>query len=124
MIYLGFKEKELKGIWNTDLVDKEIIPKDKIKITKELSIQVTNMGSLKFKEIPTDLEKEYSTDDFDTLFENYIVNIPKEPTSQDKLNANLIKQNADLLIEVKTQKELNSQILLELAKLKGGNTNV
>ena len=117
MIYLGFKEKELNGIWNTDLVDKEIIPKDKIKITKELSIQVTNMGSLKFKEVPTDLEKEYSTDDFDTLFENYIVNTPKEPTPQDKFNA-------DLLIEVKTQKELNSQILLELAKLKGGNTNV
>lgn len=124
MIYLGFKEKELNGIWNTDLVDKEIIPKDKIKITKELSIQVTNMGSLKFKEIPIDLEKEYGVEDFENLFETYIVNIPKEPTPQDKFNADLLKQNADLLIEVKTQKELNSQILLELAKLKGGNTNV
>lgn len=40
----------------------------------------------------------------------------KETTPQDKLNANLIKQNADLLMEVKTQKEFNSKLLLELAK--------
>lgn len=48
----------------------------------------------------------------------------KEPTPQDKLNANLIKQNAQLLTEINAQKQLNSQVLLELAKLKGGNANV
>lgn len=42
------------------------------------------------------------------------------PTTQDKLNANLIKQNAELKSEAEKQKALNSQILLELARLKQG----
>lgn len=47
------------------------------------------------------------------------------PNEQDKLNADLIKQNAELKLKIEKQKELNSQILLELAKLKqGGGSNV
>ena len=45
--------------------------------------------------------------------------------SQDKLNAELLKQNAELKAEIDKQKQLNSQVLLELAKLKqGGGANV
>lgn len=44
-----------------------------------------------------------------------------KPSNQDKLNVELIKQNAELKAEVEKQKALNSQVLSELAKLKGGN---
>ncbi|MDU4953647.1 MAG: hypothetical protein E6X21_15110 [Clostridium sp.] len=40
---------------------------------------------------------------------------------QDNLNAQLLKQNAELKVAVEKQKAFNSQILLEMAKLKGGN---
>ena len=58
-----------------------------------------------------------------TIIEEY----PKEelpipqPSTQDKLNAELIKQNAELKVEFDKQKTLNSQMILEIAKLKGGN---
>lgn len=44
-----------------------------------------------------------------------------KPSAQYKLNAELLKQNAELKTETEKQKSINSQILLELAKLKGGN---
>lgn len=43
-----------------------------------------------------------------------------QPSVQDKLNAQLLKQNAELKAALEKQKALNSQILLELAKIKGG----
>lgn len=51
--------------------------------------------------------------------------LPVTPSEQDKLNSELIKQNAELKAEIDKQKQLNSQVLLELAKLKqGGGANV
>lgn len=51
--------------------------------------------------------------------------LPALPSEQDKLNAQLIKQNAELKVEIDKQKQLNSQVLLELAKIKqGGVANV
>lgn len=41
-------------------------------------------------------------------------------SAQDKLNSELIKQNAELKAEIDKQKQLNSQVLLELAKIKQG----
>lgn len=117
MDYLCYKDKIFNGFYEEE-------KENSIKITKELKDKIfSSKENLKFK-IDVFEDKEYGLEDFENLFEIYIVNIPKEPTPQDKFNADLLKQNADLLIEVKTQKELNSQILLELAKLKGGNTNV
>lgn len=50
---------------------------------------------------------------------------PPQPSVQDTLNAQLLKSNAETKIELNKQKQLNSQLLLEIAKLKqGGNTNV
>ncbi|WP_027640099.1 hypothetical protein [Clostridium cadaveris] len=40
---------------------------------------------------------------------------------QDNLNAQLLKQNAELRAALGKQQAFNSQILLEMAKLKGGN---
>ncbi len=109
MDYLCYKDKIFNGFYEEE-------KENSIKITKELKDKIfSSKENLKFK-IDVFEDKEYGVEDFDTLFENYIVNIPKEPTPQDKLNANLIKQNADLLMEVKIQKEFNSKLLLELAK--------
>lgn len=53
------------------------------------------------------------------------VNKPQPiPTQQEVLNAQLLKSNAETKIELDKQKQLNSQLLLEVAKLKGGTTNV
>lgn len=49
---------------------------------------------------------------------------PQEPSQQDTLNAQLLKDNASMKVEINSQKALNSQLLLEIAKLKGGTTNV
>lgn len=45
--------------------------------------------------------------------------MPK-PSEQEKLNAQLLKQNAELRAALGKQQAFNSQILLELAKLKQG----
>ena len=45
----------------------------------------------------------------------------QKPTEQQILNAQLLQQNANLQLEIEQQKQLNAQILLQLA---GGNTNV
>ena len=47
--------------------------------------------------------------------------VMQKPTEQQTLNAQLLQQNANLQLEIEQQKQLNAQILLQLA---GGNTNV
>ena len=47
-----------------------------------------------------------------------------EPTQQDILNAQLLKDSAESKLELQQQKQLNSQLLLEIAKLKVGESNV
>lgn len=47
--------------------------------------------------------------------------VAQKPTEQQVLNAQLLQQNANLQLEIEQQKQLNAQILLQLA---GGNTNV
>lgn len=47
--------------------------------------------------------------------------VVKKPTEQQILNAKLLNQNANLQLQIEQQKQLNAQILLQLA---GGNTNV
>lgn len=110
MEYLCYKDKMFNGFYEEE-------KENSIKITKELKDKIFSIKeNLKFK-IDVFEDKEYGVEDFNTLFESYVPQIPKhEATEQDKLNANLIKQNADLLMEVKTQKEFNSKLLLELAK--------
>ena len=44
-----------------------------------------------------------------------------QPTEQEKLNAKLLQQNAEIQIQLEEQKAFNAQILLQLA---GGDTNV
>lgn len=126
MEYLGFNEnKMLNGFWSTEFHKIKDIPESKIKITQELKIKILNSTiPLKFKDINLDFNKTYDIGDFDNLFEEYKIDIPIIANRQDKFNADLLKQNAQLLTEINAQKQLNSQILLELAKLKGGNTNV
>jgi hypothetical protein len=45
---------------------------------------------------------------------------PKPPTEQEKLNAELLLQNAKIRRELQEQKNLNAQVLLELANIKKG----
>lgn len=45
----------------------------------------------------------------------------QQPSSQDTLNAQLLKANAEITTQLDNQKTLNSQLLLDIAKLKGGN---
>lgn len=47
--------------------------------------------------------------------------ITPQPSEQQVLNAKLLQDNAEMSIELEKQKQLNAQILLQLA---GGNTNV
>ena len=44
-----------------------------------------------------------------------------QPTEQEKLNAKLLQQNAEIQIQLEEQKAFNAQILLQLA---GSDTNV
>ncbi|MBY6934518.1 hypothetical protein [Clostridium botulinum] len=46
---------------------------------------------------------------------------PPQPNEQQVLNAKLLQDNAEMSIELEKQKQLNAQILLQLA---GGNANV
>lgn len=45
---------------------------------------------------------------------------PLPPTQQDLLNATLLKQSAEFLQEINTQKALNAKLLMDIAKLSGG----
>lgn len=44
-----------------------------------------------------------------------------QPSAQDTLNAQLLKANAEITTQLDNQKTLNSQLLLDIAKLKEGN---
>lgn len=54
------------------------------------------------------------------VFQEYLNNknkpIEKQPTLQEILNAQLLKENAE-------QKLINAELLKQIAELKGGNTN-
>lgn len=52
--------------------------------------------------------------------ENKVV---QEPTLQETLNAQLSQQNAEMQVQLEQQKQLNAQMLLQIAQL-GGSTNV
>lgn len=128
MDYLAYKNDCMfDGFWSTEFHEIKDIPKDKIQISGGLKTKIlSNIKSLRFKDISKlDSSKIYDVDDFVNLFEEYDISIPTSVSRQDKFNADLLKQNAQLLTEISAQKQLNSQILLELAKLKqGGNANV
>lgn len=47
-----------------------------------------------------------------------------QPSPQEILNAQLLKSNAETKIELDKQKQLNSQLLLEIAKLKQGGATI
>lgn len=52
--------------------------------------------------------------------ENLFPTPVKQPTEQQILNAKLLQDNANMQLELEKQKQLNAQILLQLA---GGSTN-
>ena len=121
------KERMINGLWDDTFHTSEEIPKNAIKITKELYLKIKECESdLKVKELSSlDVNRVYGAEDFDTLFIPIFKKCELPINKQDKFNADLLKQNAQLLTELSAQKQLDSQILLELAKLKqGGNTNV
>lgn len=60
-------------------------------------------------------EKQYKE-----LLKNKGKQIEKEPTEQEILNAKLLQDNANMHLELEQQKQLNAQILLQIA---GGVTN-
>lgn len=127
MLYLSYKsDNTINGLWDDTFHISEEIPTNTIKISRELYLKIKQCGSdLKVKELSSlDVNRVYEAEDFDTLFIPIFKEFQLLINKQDKFNANLIKQNAQLLTEVNAQKQLNSQILLELAKLKGGNANV
>lgn len=47
-----------------------------------------------------------------------------EPSEQEILNAQLLKENADMKAQLAEQQELTANLLLQVASLKGGSTNV
>lgn len=60
---------------------------------------------------------------YNEWIENKDKQVEKEPSEQEKLNAQLLQQNAEMQIELDKQKQLNAEMLLQIAQL-GGNTNV
>lgn len=48
----------------------------------------------------------------------------EEPNEQEILNAQLLKENADMKSQLAEQQELTANLLLQVASLKGGSTNV
>lgn len=48
----------------------------------------------------------------------------EDPSEQEVLNAQLLKENADMKTQLSEQQELTSQLLLQVAILKGGSTSV
>lgn len=127
MLYLSYKsDNTINGLWDDTFHISKEIPTNTIKISKELNLKIKECGSdLKVKELSSlDVNRVYGAEDFDTLFIPIFKKCELPINKQDKFNADLLKQNAQLLTEINAQKQLNSQILLELAKLKGGNANV
>ncbi|NFT08180.1 hypothetical protein FDF26_14135 [Clostridium botulinum] len=50
--------------------------------------------------------------------------LPKEPTEQEVLNAQVLMENAQLKADLQEQQLLTSKLLLDMAELKGGKINV
>ena len=48
------------------------------------------------------------------------VQVVKVPTEQEKLNAQLLQQNAEIKVQLKEQQELSATLALQIAGLKGG----
>ena len=48
----------------------------------------------------------------------------EEPSEQEVLNAQLLKENADMKAQLSEQQELTANLLLQVASLKGGSTSV
>lgn len=75
----------------------------------------TNCGFNK-DEVEIITEEEYKK-----RLEKNEMKVVREPTEQEKLNAQLLRQNAEIHIQLEEQKTFNAQILLKLA---GGNSDV
>lgn len=116
------------GLWDSEFHNEDEIPSNKIEITKELHEYILSLNIIiKIKDLGAlDLSKTYDVVDYDNIFVKQVIDtVTIMPSEQDKLNAELIKQNAELKVEIDKQKQLNSQVLLELAKIKqGGVANV
>ena len=48
----------------------------------------------------------------------------ENPSEQEVLNAQLLKENADTKAQLSEQQELTANLLLQIASLKGGSTSV
>lgn len=55
---------------------------------------------------------------------NEINKITQEPTENEILMSNIMLENATLKQQMEEQQELTSTLMLQIAELKGGNTNV
>lgn len=124
MKYFAYNQDgTFNGLWDSDFHNESEIPEGKIKITKELEEHILDSNIIiKVKDVSIlDLNKTYDVVDYNNIFEKQVIDtVTIMPSEQDKLNAELIKQNAELKAEIDKQKQLNSQVLLELAKIKQG----
>lgn len=59
----------------------------------------------------------------DEVYQDYLNPIDIQPTADEILRAKLIKDNANIQLQLAAQQKLNADILLKLAKV-GGSTNV
>lgn len=124
MKYFAYNQDgTFNGLWDSDFHNEDEIPSNKIQITKELQEHILSLNIIvKVKDISKlNLNETYDVLDYDNIFEKQVIDtLPIIPSEQEKLNAQLLKQNAELKAAVEKQKALNSQMLLEIAKLKQG----
>lgn len=125
MKYFAYNQDgTFNGLWDSEFHNEDEIPEGKIKITKELEEHILDLNIIiKVKDVNIlDLNKTYDVVDYNNIFEKQVIEkVQIIPSQQEKLNAQLLKQNAELRAALEKQKALNSQVLLEIAKLKGGN---
>ncbi|EPY2281816.1 MULTISPECIES: hypothetical protein [Clostridium] len=103
---------------------------------KGLNINKNIPGSQRYGKtiaIMANIEDIKSNEDLEQITEEEYLKLKQEieednkdlntqPSQQDAINAKLLKDNANMQIELNKQKELNSTLLLKIAQL-GGNTN-
>lgn len=100
---------EIKGFYLKSIHGSNI-PTPNIEITQEKhQFYMENNG--KYKINVTTLEDELIP----------FTQVVSQPNAQDILNAQLLKANAEITTQLDNQKTLNAQLLLDIAKLKGGN---